>query len=111
MTDARKKIRVVHSSFDWSKIEGQTIAQAGEYLLALAKTLPDDAFIADDTNSYDYTEINAVSYRDETDEEYAARKEQEAIQARLDGERRQRAAVRKAKEQEYQRLKRELGYR
>lgn len=110
MTDDRQKILVEHRNFDWSQIEGATLKEAGEYLLKLAETLPSDAFIEDNTMSYDPTEIRVVSYRDETDDEYTARKEREASAARLKEAERREKEKRKEKEAQYQKLKRELGY-
>lgn len=111
MNNDRKKVLVDHGSFDWGRIDGETLARAGKYLLDLAKTLPADAFLDDITHSYDIIAIRVASWRDETDEEYTARKESEALAAKRAAEKQKRDEDRRQKHAAYEKLKRELGYR
>lgn len=107
----KKQVLVEHTSFDWGKVDGATLRDAAKYLLDLAKTLPAEAVIDENPLGYDPTEIRVISYRDETDEEYAARKEAEAVSVRLAAEQQRRDEERRAKRAAYEKLKRELGYR
>lgn len=108
MTADKKKVLVDHNAFDWDEISGATLRDAGDYLLKLAETLPVDAYIDEHWTAHEDMEIRVLYYRDETDDEYAVRKEWEAEKARRDEEQRKRDEKWVEKRAEYHRLKREL---
>lgn len=110
MADRKKKKRVlVEHDFDWGRIEGVPLSEAADYLRVLATGLPVDACLDEHWTGYEDMTMRVISYRDETDEEYARRlaAEAEAEKWRLEEERADRE--RAARREEYLRLKREFG--
>ena len=105
----RKRIRVVHHEFDMDKILGVHLTEAAKYLTELAKTLPADATIEDETNSYDPVYLEVQSYREETDEEYSYRIELEEQEERRKADEAKKQKEKEARRKQWEELNKEFG--
>jgi hypothetical protein len=105
----RKKIEVIHHEFDWKNLDGHTLKNAAEYLLSLAKDLPPTAVLDEHWSGYEDMEIRVMSWRDETDEEYEKRMQEELRAAEYQKKKDAEEKARKDRLEQYHRLKREFG--
>jgi hypothetical protein len=107
MTD-RKTITKTYG-WDMDRLFGVPLAKAAEYLLQLSKEAPPGAWLEDTTNSYDQMEIEILFHREETDDEYSLRMEQERLQRELEERSRKLEAEKDARRKQWLKLKKEFG--
>jgi hypothetical protein len=105
----RITVIVEHGEFDWGKVEGVTLKEAAAYLARMAEKLPPDAVIDEHWTGYEDMKIRVISFRKETDQEYAMRKQQEGQSKERAARKEKEAAERAKRLKKYSELKREFG--